>query len=346
MIRVLVIDTSPEIRRILTEYLSADPSITVVGVAPNLSSARRQMEKLQPDIITIHEDLHDESALNAIMQATDPPASVPLVILGDIDEATRNILAPTIPHKRHTPAAKRPRAIVCKTPRDRRFTELCKRIHQLAKEQSETSDALQHVPRHSLLLDFGIIGIAVSTGGPNALLRILSDLSPELSVPVVVTQHMPGNFTPLLVERLQSRSPLAVFEAYDQQPLAPGSVYIAPGDRHLTVSAHESGAIINLSDAPKENSCRPSADVMFRSIADLYGKKALGLVLTGMGVDGQRGCKYLKDQGGLVMAQDQGSSTVWGMPKAVIHAGLADEVVSLNDIAALLNKRFTSRERK
>jgi two-component system chemotaxis response regulator CheB len=157
---------------------------------------------------------------------------------------------------------------------------------------------------------------------------------------------MPGNFTPLLVERLQSRSPLAIFEAYDQQPLAPGSVYIAPGDRHLTVSAYESGAVITLSDAPKENSCRPSADVMFRSIADLYGKRALGLVLTGMGVDGQRGCHYLKNQGGLVIAQDQGSSTVWGMPKAVIHAGLADEVVSLNDIADLLNKRFASREKK
>jgi two-component system chemotaxis response regulator CheB len=154
---------------------------------------------------------------------------------------------------------------------------------------------------------------------------------------------MPGQFTPLLAERINSRSPLRVCEAEHQQPIEAGWIYIAPGDQHLTVSMDPSGPYIILSDAPKENSCRPSADVMFRSLADVFGARALALVLTGMGVDGQMGCHYLKEKGGLVIAQDQETSTVWGMPKAVIHAGLADEVLSLSEIAPTLNNRFTKK---
>jgi two-component system chemotaxis response regulator CheB len=151
---------------------------------------------------------------------------------------------------------------------------------------------------------------------------------------------MPGQFTPLLAERINARSALQVCEAQHQQPIVPGWIYIAPGDQHLTVGTYNSLPSIILSDAPKVNSCRPSADVMFRSLADMFGSKALALVLTGMGVDGQIGCQYLKEKGGLVIAQDQESSTVWGMPKAVIHAGLADEVVPLSQIAPILNARF------
>lgn len=343
MIRVLVVDASSEIRRILTTYLSADPSIKVVGVATNLSSAQRQIEKLQPDIVTLHEDLHDAALLSAVPDSAAFSGRIPLLILGDIDESTIKVLSEPIPARRVRTGPKRKRAIVCKTLDDQRFTEICKRIHQMANQSPhlKTIDASSVIVRPEVWV--GIIGIAVSTGGPNALLHIISQISPELSVPVVVTQHMPGQFTPLLVDRLRSRSALPVYEASDSQLLQPGSVYLAPGDRHLTVSAHEEGVAIVLSDAPKENSCRPSADVMFRSMADVFGERSLGIVLTGMGVDGQSGCRYLKDRGGLVIAQDEGTSTVWGMPKAVIQSGLADEVLPLGEIPILLNERYTKR---
>lgn len=338
-IRVLVVDTSPDVRKILTEYLSSDPAIEVVGVAANHSSALKQIEKLQPDVITLHEDLYDLT-YEAVLNYSDAKlTTLPIIVLGTIDASTKSILQSGSHSKRGRHSARRRRAIVCKTPDDGRFTEICTRIKQLgatSEQPTLTPQSTSIVSAHESC----ILGIAVSTGGPNALLQIISELHEDIEVPIVVTQHMPGQFTPLLAERLNSRSKLRVYEATDRQPVEPGNVYIAPGDRHLTVQVKQSKVIIELSDAPKENSCRPSADVMFRSLADVYGSKAIALVLTGMGVDGQSGCEYLKHRGGVVLAQDEDSSTVWGMPKAVIKAGLADEVLPLSGIATLFNSRF------
>ena len=344
-IRVLVVDSSPEMRRIVTEYLSADPSIEVIGVASNHSTALRQIEKLEPDIVTLQEDLYDQT-YDAVLKHPDAKLhQLPLVVLGTIDDSTKSILQSHSHTKRGKHPPRRRRAIVCKSPGDRRFTEICRRIHEIAEQASRpipqrTTSAKSPSPGALVACSIDIVGIAVSTGGPNALLRIVSALSPEFPTPIVITQHMPGQFTPLLAERLNSRSALHVCEAYHQQPLEPGWVYIAPGDQHLTIQNLSGWPHVVLTDGPKENSCRPSADVMFRSIADVFGERALALVLTGMGVDGQLGCQYLKEKGGMIIAQDEDSSTVWGMPKAVVHAGLADEVLALDDIAQSLNQRF------
>jgi two-component system chemotaxis response regulator CheB len=343
-IKVLVVDTSANVRKILTEYLSSDPAIEVVGVATNLSNVSKQIENLHPDIVTLHEDLYDQALFGNTRHNTDYLSKVPLVVLGNIDEATKLILSEPADQKHHRSRPQRKRAIVCKTPDDLRFTEICKRIHQIIARSDSHSlhrsiNSPITTPQHS-----GIIGIAVSTGGPNALIQIVSSLSPELAAPILITQHMPEQFTPLLVERLNSRGAIRVYEAQDEQPLEAGNIYVAPGDRHLKVAKYSDGFRITLWDGPKENSCRPSADVMFRSMADNFGSKALGLVLTGMGIDGQRGCQYLKDLGGSVIAQDEHSSTVWGMPKAVISAGLADEVMALGDIAEMLNQRFSKHK--
>jgi two-component system chemotaxis response regulator CheB len=344
-IRVLVVDASPDIRKILTEYLSADPAIKVVGVAANHSSAIKQIEKLQPDIITLHEDLFHPTH-DAILQHGDTSVrQLPLIVLGTIDEPTKSILQNHPPSKRGRHGTSRKRAIVCKSPGDRRFTEICSRIHQiLARRTMHDHIRMPSAPvQGKAVSDITIIGIAVSTGGPNALLKIASQLSPELVTPIVITQHMPGQFTPLLAERINSRSALQVCEAQHQQPVEAGWIYLAPGDMHLTIEHAHSGPRIALSDAPKMNSCRPSADIMFRSLADVFGARALALVLTGMGIDGQEGCRYLKEKGGLVIAQDEETSTVWGMPKAVIHAGLADEVLPLSEIALTINTRFIKK---
>jgi two-component system chemotaxis response regulator CheB len=184
-----------------------------------------------------------------------------------------------------------------------------------------------------------IIAIGCSTGGPDALTTVLLGLPADLPVPIVVTQHMPPVFTRMFAERLDRSTPLTVVEAGDGMDVAPGTVYIAPGDKHLVLHRRGTATVTHLSGASPENSCRPAVDVMFRSVAALYGSAAYAAVLTGMGYDGRGGAKVLRDAGAEVLAQDEASSVVWGMPGAVVGAGLADEVLPLDKVAACLTAR-------
>jgi two-component system chemotaxis response regulator CheB len=186
-----------------------------------------------------------------------------------------------------------------------------------------------------------IIAIGVSTGGPNALSALLPELPGDLPVPIVIVQHMPPFFTRLLADRLGAQSALAVCEGAAGQTLQPGTVYIAPGDYHMTVRRDGKVRRIHTNQDSPENSCRPAADVLFRSVVGAYGSGTLGVVLTGMGQDGLRGCEMIREAGGRVLAQDEASSVVWGMPGFVARAGLADKVLPLNEIAAEIVRRVT-----
>ncbi|MFC7273946.1 chemotaxis response regulator protein-glutamate methylesterase [Paractinoplanes rhizophilus] len=184
-----------------------------------------------------------------------------------------------------------------------------------------------------------IIAIGSSTGGPDALTKVLTAIPADLPVPIVITQHMPPVFTRMFAERLDRSTPLRVVEATDGMELMPGRAYIAPGDSHLVLHRRGTATLTQLSGAPPENSCRPAVDVMFRSVAGLYGSSAFAAVLTGMGQDGRGGAKVLRDAGAEVLAQDEATSVVWGMPGAVVGAGLADEILPLDRIAAFLVNR-------
>ncbi|GAA0543917.1 hypothetical protein GCM10010172_26830 [Paractinoplanes ferrugineus] len=184
-----------------------------------------------------------------------------------------------------------------------------------------------------------ILAIGSSTGGPDALTKVLTSLPSDLAVPIVITQHMPPVFTKMFAERLDRSTPLRVVEAGDGMELQAGCAYIAPGDSHLVLHRRGTSTLTQLSSAPPENSCRPAVDVMFRSVAALYGASAYATVLTGMGHDGRGGAKVLRDAGAEILAQDEASSVVWGMPGAVVGAGLADEVLPLDRIAAHLVNR-------
>jgi two-component system chemotaxis response regulator CheB len=175
-----------------------------------------------------------------------------------------------------------------------------------------------------------IVAIAVSTGGPKALQDVIPTLPASLPVPIVLVQHMPPVFTGLLAERLDRISKVKVVEATNGMQLAAGTVYIAPGGQHMVLSKLQTGAVaVKLNEDPPENSCRPAADPLFRSVVSAYGANALGVVLTGMGYDGCKGAQALVDAGGEVIAQDEATSVVWGMPGAVVRAGLADAELPL-----------------
>lgn len=179
-----------------------------------------------------------------------------------------------------------------------------------------------------------IVVIGVSTGGPNALQDLIPRLDPEIQVPVLIVQHMPPMFTASLASRLDSTSAIRVVEASDRQPLEKGFVYIAPGGLHMLVKKSQGGQkIIALSDAPPVKSCRPSVDVMFLSVAAIFGSNVLAAILTGMGNDGTSGVNAIRRKGGYCLVQDEKSSVIWGMPGAVAESGDADEIISLDSMA-------------
>jgi two-component system chemotaxis response regulator CheB len=176
------------------------------------------------------------------------------------------------------------------------------------------------------------IVIGVSTGGPAALGAILPQLPAEFPLPILVVQHMPPLFTRLLAEHLCSSCRLPVKEASQGDPVAAGRILIAPGDFHMKVAANAGGARVWLDQSRPQNSCRPAVDALFSSIGEAYGGAVIAVILTGMGQDGLRGAEILKDQGAIILAQDEASSVVWGMPGAVVNAGLADCVLPLDQV--------------
>ncbi|MBT8227355.1 MAG: chemotaxis protein CheB, partial [Dactylosporangium sp.] len=190
-----------------------------------------------------------------------------------------------------------------------------------------------------------IVAIGSSTGGPDALTRVLRELPGNLPVPVVIVQHMPPVFTKMFAERLDRLCPLTIVEATNNMPVWPGSVYIAPGDLHLEVVRRGTEVATRVRTGPPENFCRPAVDVLFRSVGSAYGKSTLAVVLTGMGRDGKRGCEALRAAGAEILAQDEATSVVWGMPGAVTNAGLADAVLPLDELASHLVSRATGGRR-
>jgi two-component system chemotaxis response regulator CheB len=186
------------------------------------------------------------------------------------------------------------------------------------------------------------VAIAVSTGGPTALGSLLAELPAALPVPVLIVQHMPPMFTRVLSERLDRTCAIRVLEAADGHTLEPGTVRIAPGDRHMLLDRIDDAVRVRTTTGPRENSCRPSADPLFRSVAEAYGSNALGVVMTGMGSDGLRGSERLVEAGSRVIVQDEASSVVWGMPGFVVREGLADAVVPLDRLAAEIGARVAA----
>jgi two-component system chemotaxis response regulator CheB len=220
-------------------------------------------------------------------------------------------------------------------------------VSSLAPRTSLFADPLPGFRNQPITATPSVLVIGVSTGGPAALDILLPALPASFPLPVLIVQHMPELFTRLLAERLSQRCPLQVSEAVEGEPVRPGHILIARGNWHLEIlgAARSSrAATLHLTQAAPENHCRPAVDVLFRTAAALYGPNVLAVVLTGMGSDGLAGSRLIREQGGTVLAQDQATSAIWGMPGAVARAGLAQRILSLQDIAPEI-ARLASRPR-
>jgi two-component system chemotaxis response regulator CheB len=346
-IRLLVVDDSLVIRRALRECFRSDPEIEVIGVAENGLKALEQIKNLRPDVVTLDIEMPEMDGLETLKSLRNQGSTVPIIMFSKYTSqgatATLEALelgASDVVAKPETHGGKGSSCEVVRRQLTTRIRALGRRAHGSLARQSTLSQEIAA----SVTTDFRptvsieAVGISVSTGGPTALIEIASNLSPDIEVPIFITQHMPPMFTKFLAERLSARGPLPAFEATDGMVAQPGHIYIAPGNFHIQVDRQDSTVLVNLSQAAHENSCRPSADVMLRSLAMSYGSNLLSIVMTGMGQDGRRGCEVVKKAGGTVVAQDQESSLVWGMPRAVISAGLHDAVMPLSAMAQLINE--------
>jgi two-component system chemotaxis response regulator CheB len=210
---------------------------------------------------------------------------------------------------------------------------------ELAQVQGAPPLRLNKLALQSTKIRPKVVVIGVSTGGPTALGAILPQLPSEFPLPILLVQHMPPLFTRFLAERLCSSCRLSVKEACQGDQVAVGKILIAPGDFHMKVAGNGAEARVFLDQSPPQNSCRPSVDALFSSIGEAYGGAAIAVILTGMGQDGLRGAEILKTQGASILAQDEASSVVWGMPGAVVNAGLADCVLPLEQVVPEILRR-------
>jgi two-component system, chemotaxis family, protein-glutamate methylesterase/glutaminase len=362
--RVLVVDDAVVVRRIVTDVLSEDPDLEVVGTASNGKIALQKIPQLNPDIVTLDVEMPEMNGLETLVAIRAKYPRLPVIMfstltdrgtsatmdallkgandyvtkpanVGSVTEAMAQVRDQLVPKVHALCGIGRPRL---SAPQPPRVPGAARPTAPVAPRPAVRPNR-PHAPVEAVV-------IGVSTGGPNALAELVPALPTDLPVPILIVQHMPPMFTRLLAERLNTHTALTVTEAVDGEPILAGHLYIAPGDHHLEVVGGAAGRRAKITRGPLENSCRPSADVLFRTAAAAYGAGTLCVVLTGMGNDGKRGTEHIAEVGGRVIVQDQATSVVWGMPGAVANAGLADEIVPLEHVADRIRALVMSSPRR
>jgi two-component system chemotaxis response regulator CheB len=328
-IDILIVDDSAAVRRLLRLALSEDPELRIAGVAANGKIALALLAQNVPDLITLDIEMPEMDGLTALAEIRKHYPRLPVIMFSTLTErgavATLDALSlgATDYVTKPTTVADPARAIASiKEQLIPRIKSFCRRVDVAPVQPPVMFYTEKSGPRSVELLAIG-----TSTGGPNALAEVLGAFPKDFPVPVVIVQHMPATFTHFLAERLSLVCPLPVREAVSGARLAPGEVWIAPGDYHLSVTGLRSACSLQLTQAPPENSCRPSVDVLFRSAAQVFRQGLLAVVMTGMGQDGLRGAETVCAMGGRVWAQDAATSVVWGMPGFVVQHGLAQRVL-------------------
>jgi two-component system chemotaxis response regulator CheB len=351
-IRVLVVDDSVVIRKVLCSALASDPAIEVIGTAPDGRIALAKIAQLKPDLVTLDVEMPVLSGLETIPEIRKLYPKLPVIMFSTLTargaSTTLEALALGASDYINKPSNTGSLELTIeKIKQDLlpKIKALCGRVQLPAylppQPATITSSpaipmpaaAISALPRPRHTGPFDILAIGTSTGGPNALADVLSAIPGDFPVPIVIVQHMPPLFTRTLAERLEKKAAISVREGQPGAKLRAAEAWIAPGDYHMTVERHGVDVNLAMNQGPAENSCRPAVDVLFRSVATVFGPSALAVVLTGMGSDGVLGARAVHQRGGRVFVQDEASSVVWGMPGQVAAAGLADAIYPLHDMA-------------
>lgn len=350
-IRVMIVDDSAVIRKLVTQTLEQDEAFVVAGTAPNGVLALQKIPQLEPDIVVLDVEMPEMDGIETLRHIRARFPALKVVMFSTLTErgAAVTIEALTLGASDYATKVSNSggesSTAVLRHELIPKLKQFFTRDHSsvqpapLRTVTPATAPAPARKPATSVAASTihaakppEAVVIGVSTGGPTALHEIIPEIPSNFPLPILIVQHMPPLFTKLLAERLASRSRIPVVEAFDGQPLAGGQAYVAPGDFHMRVTGHPGRVRIALDQGPQENSCRPAVDCLFRSATEVWGNSALAVVLTGMGSDGLIGCEMLRAKGAYILAQDEPTSVVWGMPGFVARAGLADKVLPLHSI--------------
>lgn len=347
-ITVLVVDDSVVVRRLVSDVLAGDPGIEVVGTAANGKVALAKIPLLNPDVVTLDIEMPVMDGLETLVKLRELYPKLPVIMFSTVTERGASATLDALERGASDYVTKPANVGSVGASMDAVRAQLIPKIKSLASRGQEAADVsvasttIRPVARPPALgpaARVEVVVIGVSTGGPDALTTVISALPEDLPVPVVIVQHMPPVFTALFAKRLDTKSWLAVSEAKAGDRVEAGTVLIAPGDFHLRLRSDKFGVAAQLDQGTPESYCRPAVDVLFRSAPEAFGASVLAVVLTGMGADGARGAARIVEAGGSVIVQDAATSVVWGMPGAVVSAGLAAEVLPLGDIARAIQAR-------
>jgi two-component system, chemotaxis family, protein-glutamate methylesterase/glutaminase len=336
--RVLVIDDSALMRKLIPQILERDPSIEVVGTAIDGSFGLKKLEDLKPQVVTLDLEMPGMNGIDTLKQIMRRHP-VPVIVVSSHSTEGASITMKALGLGAFDFVAK-PQDVSTRMPEI--ANELIAKIKAAADSKSVSIKPLVgrapagKAPASSDKTPTRIIAIGVSTGGPNALQYLFSQLPADFPGTILVVQHMPENFTEMFARRLDETCALHVKEAQSGDLLARGRVLICPGSRHLKAKRMPLGNVALLSDEPRIRGHRPSADVLFRSVAEEFGSQSIGVIMTGMGDDGAEGLGTVKAVGGMTIAQSEQSCVVFGMPKAAIERGYATRIVDLESMASTL----------
>jgi len=360
-LRVLVVDDTVLYRKIVSDALATLPNVEVVGSAHNGKAAISKLASLKPDLLTLDIEMPEMNGIQVLeyLQKNTPQTGAIMLStltheggamtmkaleLGAFDFIPKPQSGTMAENRKKIESAIGP--MIHAFQRSARVTGVLKsasRIGKPAALKAARKAPVSTAKRPTLHLKRSkaeIIAIGISTGGPNALSKMLPMLPKDIGVPILIVQHMPPMFTQSLANSLANKCSVAVREARQGEPIVPNTVFIAPGGKQMKIVAGADGKsrIIKITDDPPENSCKPSVDYLFRSVAHHYVGRSTGVIMTGMGSDGTEGLKLMKQNGATIIAQNEATCVVYGMPREAAETGLADAVLPLNQIADMIMK--------
>ncbi len=342
-LRVLVVDDTSLYRMIVTHALQEIEDVEFVGSAPNGKIALDKVAQLKPDLVTLDVEMPEMDGIETLARLKETVPDVGVVMVSSLTQQGAETTMKALELGAFDFLGK-PVGATASENKDRLGSDLKQIINAYITQRylsslrskhpaPKTPPQKQAAPPVIATTPLQAVVVGISTGGPNALTEMIPQLPGDLRVPVLLVQHMPETFTAALARSLDNKSAIRVVEGQHAQRVEPATVYIAPGGKQMKAVSMGNTVQLMLTDDPPENYCRPAVDYMMRSVADIYGAAALGVIMTGMGADGKLGVQQMKIKGSKILAQDEETSVVFGMPMEAIKTGVVDLVLPLGSIA-------------